>query len=422
MTAVSEKSGYKWVMAALCFLTFSVTIGFFYNTLSLFLKPVTEALGIPRSLYAASTLTSTAASVVIGMFFGKIVARVRTRLLVLTAVTGVILATLLYAFARNPILLFLFWFMEGTCLFFCSTSMISFIINRWFTEHRGSVLGVVMAGSGVGAAVGAQVLRPIIIGQRAFFGFTGYRAATCVNTMLLTVLLLLLLIFFRDPPAAQIRQSGKKRGVWAGPDWDTVRRSPLLYLIGGCLFLTFVAMHAPVFINAAHLEDVGLEPTYLTNVMSIYAVSLFLCKILMGFGSEKLGVPVALTVCNLASAVSSVCLSLVSSGTPGLALAHAILLGCAIPVETVLLPLIVTELFGETCSAKITGLFFGMMCVGYAAGDLLTNGLFDAVGTYRPILLAYAGIMLCVAVAEPFVFAYGRKKRAEFLREPEAAK
>ena len=419
MKKLSERSGYKWVIAALCFLTFSVAIGFFYNTLSLFLKPVTEALGIPRSLYAASSLASTAASVVIGVFFGRIVARFRTKTLILTAVCGVIAATLLYAFARDPRLLFLFWFLEGTCLFFCSTSMISYVLTRWFTEHRSTVMGVVMAGSGVGAAIGAQVLRPIIIGQRTVFGFTGYRAASCVNTALLVVLFFVLLIFFRDPPEA--RQEKAQRGDREGPDWQTVRRSPTFWLVGVCMFLTFIAMHAPVFINAAHFEDVGLDPTYLTNVASIYAVTLFLGKILTGFGGEKLGVTAAMTFCNLASALSSVSLFLVSAAAPGYALAHEILLGCAIPVETVLLPLIVTEMFGERCYAKIMGLFFAMMCVGYAVGDLLTNYLFDKLGTYRPILLVYAGIMLLITVAEPIVFAYGKRKRAECARETEAS-
>ena len=250
-----------------------------------------------------------------------------------------------------------------------------------------------------------------------------------INASSLADIAFLLLIFFRDPPEA--RQEKAQRGDREGPDWQTVRRSPTFWLVGVCMFLTFIAMHAPVFINAAHFEDVGLDPTYLTNVASIYAVTLFLGKILTGFGGEKLGVTAAMTFCNLASALSSVSLFLVSAAAPGYALAHEILLGCAIPVETVLLPLIVTEMFGERCYAKIMGLFFAMMCVGYAVGDLLTvktqfydlltNYLFDKLGTYRPILLVYAGIMLLITVAEPIVFAYGKRKRAECARETEAS-
>ena len=420
MKKLSERPGYKWVIAGLCFLTFSVAIGFFYNTLALFLKPVTDELGIPRSLYAASTLTSTAASVVIGLIFGGIVARFRAKTILLTAVSGTVVATLVYAFARSAAAFFVFWFLEGSCLFFCSTTMISYVLGCWFTEHRSAVMGVVMAGSGIGTAVGTQVLRPIIIGQRAVFGFTGFRAASCVTAALLAALLLVILLFFRDAPEKQPEPSAKQDGVRDDVIWKTVRRSPLLYLVGLCFFLTNIAMHAPMFVNAAHMEDIGLDPTYLTNVVTAFAVALFFGKILVGFLCDRLGLTVAMTFCNLASVVSSVCLFLLSADAPGYALAHEILLGCAIPVETVLLPMIVSEMFDERCCAKIMGLYFALMCVGYAVGDLLTNGLFDLTHTYRPILLAYAGIMLLVAVAEPIVFAYGKRSRAD-VRETEAS-
>ena len=186
----------------------------------------------------------------------------------------------------------------------------------------------------------------------------------------------------------------------------------MLYLLGACVLVTCLVEHAPVFINAAHMEDIGLQPTYLTNVMSIYAATLFVGKILTGLGGEKLGLSITMTICNLASVISTVCLCLVSPDAPGYALAHAILLGCAIPMETVMLPLAVSEMFGQRCYAKIMGLYFGLLCIAYAAGDLLTNGLFDRIGSYRPILFVYAGIMLLFTIAEPIIFAYGRRERA----------
>lgn len=411
MKTPAERPGYKWVIAAVCFLTVTIALGFFYNTLSLFLKAVTEELGIPRSLYAATSLASTAASVLIGAVFGKLAGRVRVKTMMLFAVSGVILTTLVYAFAQNALYLVVFWFLEGTSLFFCSTTMISYVINSWFTEHRSTVMGVVMAGSGIGAAVGTQILRPIIIGQRSVFGFTGYRAASCVNSAMLLLLLIVIAVFFRDPPTRQPERE-KEDAAREGPDWETVRRRPMFYLLGACVLVTCLVEHAPVFINAAHMEDIGLQPTYLTNVMSIYAATLFVGKILTGLSGEKLGLSITMTICNLASVISTVCLCLVSPEAPGYALAHAILLGCAIPMETVMLPLAVSEMFGQRCYAKIMGLYFGLLCIAYAAGDLLTNGLFDRIGSYRPILFVYAGIMLLFTIAEPIIFAYGRRERA----------
>ena len=101
MKTPAERPGYKWVIAAVCFLTVTIALGFFYNTLSLFLKAVTEELGIPRSLYAATSLASTCASVLIGAVFGKLAGRVRVKTMMLFAVSGVILTTLVYAFARR---------------------------------------------------------------------------------------------------------------------------------------------------------------------------------------------------------------------------------------------------------------------------------------------------------------------------------
>ena len=54
-----EKEGrralpYQWVIVALCFLMVFVALGFCSSNKSLYLSPVTEALGIRRSLFAIS--------------------------------------------------------------------------------------------------------------------------------------------------------------------------------------------------------------------------------------------------------------------------------------------------------------------------------------------------------------------------------
>ena len=67
---MKKKLDYKWVIFALGVLTLFSTLGFCSSTRSLYLKPVTDALGIPRSNYAWGDVLRYITTAVLNIFFG----------------------------------------------------------------------------------------------------------------------------------------------------------------------------------------------------------------------------------------------------------------------------------------------------------------------------------------------------------------
>ena len=98
-----------------------------------------------------------------------------------------------------------------------------------------------------------------------------------------------------------------------------------------------------------------------------------------------------------------------------LTLVFCVLYALALPLETLVIPLIVNDLFGSVSYEKMLGIFTAINYVGYALGSPIINLTFDVFGTYKYALWVSAGVMLCGCVA--FHFAL---KEATSIRKRQA--
>ena len=87
----------------------------------------------------------------------------------------------------------------------------------------------------------------------------------------------------------------------------------------------------------------------------------------------------------------------------GISYVYAVLASMALPLETIMLPLIAGELFGQREYPKLLGIFVSVNTAGYAVGPLVSNICFDMIGTYRPVFWVYAGVMVLVTAAFLYV-------------------
>ena len=76
--------------------------------------------------------------------------------------------------------------------------------------------------------------------------------------------------------------------------------------------------------------------------------------------------------------------------------AYSLLAAMALPLETIMLPLITAEMFGQKSFAQMLGIVSAINTAGYAMGPPITNFIFDAVGTYVPVFWAYMAVMAIV--------------------------
>ena len=90
---------------------------------------------------------------------------------------------------------------------------------------------------------------------------------------------------------------------------------------------------------------------------------------------------------------------------------YGIFSSLALPLETVMLPLMTNDLFGSADFDHLLGLLVSFSTAGYAVGNPLVNLCFDALGTYVPILYILSAVMLIVTVCYQFVFSFANRDK-----------
>ena len=108
-----------------------------------------------------------------------------------------------------------------------------------------------------------------------------------------------------------------------------------------------------------------------------------------------------------------ICLSLVTKSLSGMIFAaiYAVFSALALPLETIMLPIYASDLFGEKSYNKILGIFVALNTAGYATGAPAINFCYDVFGSYVPGFLFFALVMSAVIIALQFVITTAHKER-----------
>lgn len=403
------------VVASFCMIF--VCLGFCSSNKSLYLSAITQALGIKRSLFSINDSCRYVATAVVNLFFGTLIQKFGAKKLVGAGFVCLIISTLIYAHATSVGVFYLGGCFLGIGLSWTTTTMASYLVNRWFKENRGTISGLVLCANGLGGAVAAQIVTPIIYEEGNAFG---YRNAYNLVALLLLIVGILVVIFIREPSGEVPADAGKKKARgrhWQGISLSQALQRPYFYVAAVCVFLTGMSLQGINGIAAAHLGDVGLNIGFIATVLSVHSIVLCGSKFLVGLGYDKLGLRVTLVFCELCGLLSFMALAL--SGTDafgtGCAVAWGALSALALPLETVMVPLIAADLFGEQDFSKMVGIFVSINTAGYAFGTPAANLIFDLSGTYRPMLFLIAVIMLVIIVSFHFVLNAAEKVRAQIL-------
>lgn len=399
-----ERPRYQWVVAAACFIMIFVGLGFCSSNKSMYLGAITEALGIKRSLFSLNDSFRFITTAVVNLFFGKLIAKFGARKLVGAGFLCLAASTVVYLFAVQAWQFYIGGCLLGAGMSFCSTTMVSYLVNRWMPEKRGSVTGAILCANGIGGAVAAQIISPMINDPADPFG---YRRAYLLVVILVVIVGIAVTALVREPRQSQgTAAPTKKRGKqWTGITLQQALRKPYFYAAGLCVLLTGMALQGIHGIAATHMYDVGLDKDYVATVLSVCSIVLACSKFLVGFSYDKLGLRVTVTICDLFGCGAFLCLAFAGATASGnvLSMCYGVLAALALPLETVLVPLIAADLFGEKEFAKMLGIFVSLNTAGYALGTPVANLIFEGTGSYRSILILFGIMMAVIAVIFQFI-------------------
>ena len=414
---MKKKFDYSWVIVALCFIAVCTSLGLCSSGRTMYLTAITDALNIKRSAFSLNDTFRFVTTTIMNLYFGTLVNKFGTKKLICAGFVCLISFALINSFAEHLILFYLAGILLGIGLSWTTTTMMSAVVNNWCTKNKGAITGAILAANGLGGAVAVQILSPIIFEEGNPFG---YRNSYRLVALILAIVLALMLIFFRERPKGaekKILPAQKVRKVrgtgWIGMDYSEAKKKPYFYLALLCMMFTGMSLQGLGGISTPHMYDIGLDKAYVATLMTVSSLCLMGSKFFAGFMYDKTGIRITMNICLFCSFISLIGLVAITNTPIGriIALIRIIFAAIALPLETVMLPLFASELFGNKSFAKIVGIFSAASTAGFALGSPFANLCFDIFGNYNVSFIVFGALMIFVTVTLQFVVRSAHRDR-----------
>ena len=211
---------YGWIVAATTFVTLLCAAAV-RATPSILIVPLEEAFGWSRATISSAISINLLLYGLMGPFAAALMDRFGIRRVVLVSLTVICLGVALTTQMTQPWQLVLSWgVLVGLGTGTTATVLGATVVNRWFHERRGMVMGVLTAATATGQLIFLPILATLV--QRR-----GWQAVPTTVAVVLACVIPLVAIFIRDRPSdLGLRPFGAPAGS-AEPPRST--RSPLVH-------------------------------------------------------------------------------------------------------------------------------------------------------------------------------------------------
>ena len=373
-------SGWRVLLASFLGIGVGVSSLYFYS-LGVFIKPMAAAFHWTRGEASLGALVGTACAALASIPTGRLVDRLGS---LTTAVAS--LALLAVGFASLGAAT------GGLVSFLVITAVVSLVtagssplpytrvVVSGFVRNRGFALGIVLAGTGVGAIVIPAFL-PAFIAER------GWRIGYYALAAIIVVVLPIVWYFLRDAHgAAAARAPILPLRALVG--------TPAFRLLGAIFFLASVAVLGTVVHFVPMLTDAGFPPAKAGRTAALIGVSAIVGRVLLGVLLDRTRPWLVTSGLFAAVAAGLVILAL---GGPSLAVFGALVVGLSVGAEVDLMAFLTGRYFERAVYGQIYGALYTLFLVGGAMGPALSGLLYDLSGSYRLSLLGAAGLLIASA-------------------------
>ena len=408
------KKNYHWIIVAVLLVELAVHLGILNNISGLYIIPVTEELGISRGsfslAYSIRSLIAFFSTLFSGFIFSKYGFRkLATIFLLITAVSYALLGS-----SQNALMLAMASALMGTGDGFCSTAAATRMVNTWFHTNQGLILGLVTASTGLGGSLFSIILSKSIETD-------GWRTSYYLCGILVAIMAVIIVLVSRDHPSKMGllpfgagSHHGKKakktsQDHWYGYEPADVRKKPAFYLMIAVIFLSAACQYSAFSAVVPHLQDCGMSAAKAASMQSILLLALAATKFICGILSDVFGAKMVNVLCIVCTIFALALLAL--SGNETIVLIAILLFSVGLVMTTITAPLLSTALFGYHPQSSIVGIVMALIPAASVVTNPLVNSIYDRIGTYSPIFLAFAGVGVVTLIMMFVLFAVSDRDR-----------
>lgn len=375
----------RWWVVLASFLGLSVGAGTVYlSAFGVFLKPVTEDLGVGRGVFSLALALLTASQAIGCAFMGRLIVRYGLRRvmipgLVLYAGSIAALATL------TPSLAYIYglFAVAGFIAAFGSPVGYGSAVVAWFDRDRGLALGLSIAGAGLGT-----VLAPPFV--QFFISNYGWRAAyVALAAAVLAVALVPVAAFLREPPKQRYRGTGSAfarelPGLSAKEALSSALFWAFIIAFGtGAIAVLGALAHAFPF-----LTDKGVPKSVAVTALAASGAAVTAGRLVGGWCLDRLWGPYVAAFFYLFPMVGIALL--IFGGANALILSVGVcLIGMGFGAEIDFLAFFCSRYFGPREFAQKYGIMFPALGIGSGLGPTISGATFDRFHSYVPAFILY---------------------------------
>ena len=378
-TATEKRLDYKWVVAGLCFLVMFMGLGFCSSAKNAYFQPIVEALGFSRGAFGISDTFRYATTSIVTLFFYRLIERFGTKKMICAGIVCYTLSALINAVSNTLVGFYIGGIFLGIAVAFAGSTIVSVIINKWFTNHKGTVLGIILAANAAGSATAIALLEPMI-----YSGGVGYKNAYFATAMAVVSVLVIVALFYKDKESNAVsdnlNEKQQKDVEWNGFAYESLARKPAFYAVIICMAI--YALSSVSSISTPHFKDIGFSGEFIALNACVGSIVLMISKILVGIIYDRFGIKTSVNICLFTALAAKLILFFVTPQMPILAISHTVLMSIATPFETVMIPIIVLDLFGQRSFNKVLAVTTSLFTVGHALNAPLLNMPYDFMNNY----------------------------------------
>ncbi len=397
-----KKSYYFWLIGFATFCLAFIGQGIGNGTKSQYIRPVCDTFHWSTTQFTAGMSIGGGLLMFLGnVFFAVAITKLKgVRNVFLVGCLAMLGAYAIFYHAHTLIVFDFGWFLFGLSQAYVNTASFSVVVNDWFVEKRGTMLGVVFAGVGIGAVIWSLVVGYVL-------QYQGWRQAYLYSFIAVAVLSVIALLMLRNkpsdvgllpygsgkiPPVDNSAPAAAAQHVY-GFTLKEVLKEPF-YWIAGIAMVFLIMTIMGVFINApGFLGSQKVTPMVIGSIISLSFVITTIGNIAGGIAIDKFGVKKVLAFCILCFAIGTFILTTYKpGGSMSTLYGYIILFGFALVTMTVPIPIVTHNLFGNKDFPAIMGTVMAFFSLGGILAGPSGSLSYDKLHSYIPAFYGYIGL------------------------------
>ena len=396
-----KKIFYGWIIVAAGCVIMAATMGILSNCNSLFIKPISEDLGLSRQAVSAIISLLNFGSMAASFFAGRIFNETNIIRIMKAAVIVMVLSCFVSSFATDIRMLYVTFAINGITMCLTTTLPMTFILNNWFKDKVGYALGLASMGSGFGGALFSAIAGQLI--TRTGWRMTYRILALSILVTAVPCIFLLLRLKPEEMGLEPYREKKESTEQTAGSDepltgytFAEARRKPLFWIICVAAVTLGFCMNGMYSSVSANLQDNGYSLAFSANFISICMLVMAACKILLGKVFDRFGVRIGFCWACLWLFLAT--LGLLLCRIPAALLLIVVGIGFGFIFGAVVFPLSIPLIFGKKDYRSIMGPYASLISMGGVFGPVIFGRVYDMTGSYNPAyifnLIAVGAVIL----------------------------